>query len=63
LYRASGAWVQYLVERWGWEKLKILFLLTEYADTQIQDHFAQVYAQQLETVEADWRENCVISAM
>ncbi|MCE5324751.1 hypothetical protein LLG46_15760 [bacterium] len=55
LYRASGAWVQYLVERWGWEKLKQLFLLTEYTDTQIQDHFAQVYAQKLETVEADWR--------
>jgi len=63
LYRASGAWVQYLVERWGWEKLKTLFLLTAYADTQILDHFAQVYAQQLETVETDWRENCVISAM
>ncbi|MHB0937890.1 MAG: peptidase MA family metallohydrolase, partial [Armatimonadota bacterium] len=56
LYRASGAWVQYLVQRWGWDKLKTLFLLTEYADTQILDHFAQVYAQELETVEVDWRD-------
>jgi hypothetical protein len=56
LYRASGTWVQYLVERWGWEKLKTLFLLTEYAGTQIQDHFLQVYGQELETVDADWRD-------
>jgi hypothetical protein len=55
LYRASGAWVQYLVQRWGWDKLKSLFLRTDYADTQIREHFAQVYAQDLETVEADWR--------
>ncbi len=61
-YRASGAWVQYLVERWGWEKLKTLFLLTEYADTQIRDHFAQVYAQKLETVEADWRDNMMMTS-
>lgn len=54
-YRASGAWVQYLVERWGWEKLKTLFLLTEYADTQIEHHFEQVYAKKLEAIDADWR--------
>ena len=62
LYRASGAWVKYLVERWGWEKLKTLFLLTEYTDTQIRDHFAQVYDQKLETVEADWRD-CVMMTL
>lgn len=61
LYRASGAWVKYLIERWGWEKLKTLFLITEYADTQIRDHFAQVYAQELETVDAAWRESIILS--
>lgn len=55
-YRASGVWVQYLVKRWGWEKLKALFLLTDYADTEIQDHFLEVYGQRLESVEGDWRE-------
>lgn len=60
-YRASGAWVQYLVERWGWEKLKTLFLLTEYSDTQIRDRFEQVYAQKLETVDADWRDSVMTS--
>jgi len=61
-YGASGAWVQYLVERWGWEKLKTLFLLTDYRDTQIRDHFEQVYAQKLETIEADWRDGVMMTS-
>ncbi len=60
-YRASGAWVQYLVERWGWEKLKALFLLTDYRDTQIRERFEQVYAQRLETADADWRDSMMAS--
>jgi len=55
-YRASGAWMKYLVERWGWEKLKALFLITEYADREILDHFLQVYGQTLESADADWRD-------
>ena len=62
LYRASGAWVQYLVERWGWEMLKTLFLLTDNRDTQIRDHFEQVYAQKLETIEADWRDGVMMTS-
>lgn len=61
-YRASGAWVKYLVERWGWEKLKTLFLLTDYADAQIRDHFEQVYAQELGAVEADWRDSMMAAS-
>jgi hypothetical protein len=55
MYLVSGLWIHFLVERWGWDKLKHLFLLSEYEDPNIIDHFHQVYGQTLEEADLAWR--------
>jgi hypothetical protein len=55
VYGASGLWVRYLVERWGWERLGTLFLASEYGDPEILEHFASVYGCDLATAEVGWQ--------
>ena len=56
LYRPAGVLVAHLVARWGWEKLRDLFLVSEYEDPQILDHFSEVYGQELSAVDTDLRQ-------
>ena len=51
----SSLWIHFLVERWGWDKLKSLFLISDYEDRNIVDNFSKVYGQKLEDVDAEWR--------
>ncbi len=55
LYTISGIWIHFLIEKWGWGKLKSLFLLSQYEDPEIADHFYQIYGQKIEEVEVEWR--------
>ena len=55
LYTISGIWIYFLIEKWGWDKLKALFLLSQYEDPEIANHFYQIYGQKLEEVEIEWR--------
>jgi hypothetical protein len=56
LYRVGGALTHHLVQRWGWERLRDLFLLSEYEDPDILSHFRSIYGQELGAVDADFRE-------
>lgn len=59
LYRIGGALSHYLVRRWGWERLRDLFLISEYEDPGILSHFRSIYGQELGAVDADLREYLV----
>ena len=61
LYVVSSLWIHFLVEKWGWDKLKTLFLMTDYEDGNIVDKFSKVYGQTLEDVDAEWRRNMFTS--
>ncbi|MFN8491932.1 MAG: hypothetical protein U0350_30305 [Caldilineaceae bacterium] len=54
-YGVGGQLVDYLVQRWGWSPLKRLFLLSAYEDVAILTHFAQIYGQSLNIIDAEWR--------
>jgi hypothetical protein len=56
MYRLGGVLVAYLVERWGWEKLRDLFLVSDYEDPDILDHFSEVYGQELSAVDTELRQ-------
>ena len=55
LYMISGIWIHFLIEKWDWERLKALFLISQYEDPDIADHFYQIYGEKLEDVEGEWR--------
>jgi len=55
VYEVAGSFVQFLVRHWGWERLKRLFLLSDYEDQAIHQHFQEVYEQSLEQVDGAWR--------
>ena len=61
LYVPSGLWIHFLVKKWGWDKLKNLFLMTDYEDDNIVDKFNKVYGQTLKTVDIEWRRNVFAS--
>lgn len=54
-YGLGGLFVHYLIERWGWESLCRLFMQTDYRDSDIALHFAEVYGESLHDTETDWR--------
>ena len=54
-YGVGGLFVHYLIERWGWEPLCRLFMRTDYTDSDIALHFAEVYGESLHDIEIDWR--------
>ena len=56
MYTAGSFLIHYLVEKWGWDKLKRLFLISDFEDTEINEHFHQVYGLSLETVDTEWRQ-------
>lgn len=55
MYTAGSLFVYYLVENWGWDKLKHLFLVSDFEDSDIQEHFFQIYGIKLENLDNDWR--------
>ena len=55
VYMISGFWIHFLIEKWDWDRLKALFLISQYEDPDIADHFYRIYGQKLEGVEGDWR--------
>lgn len=55
MYTAGSQFVYYLVENWGWDKLKQLFLISDFEDSDIQEHFFQIYGFKLENLDKDWR--------
>lgn len=54
-YGVGGLFVHYLIERWGWESLCRLFMKTDYRDSDIALHFAEVYGESIHDIETDWR--------
>lgn len=56
-YTAGGLLVWYLVDRWGWENLERLFAISDYRDSNILDHFYEVYQKDLSTVDIEWRQH------
>lgn len=54
MYTAGSIFVQFLVESWGWDSLKRLFLMSDYEDAAIHRHFEEVYGISLENLEKDW---------
>lgn len=56
MYRVGGLWSYFLVQKWGWERLKSLFLISDYEDVDIVKHFGEVYGQKMEEVDLEWRE-------
>ena len=55
MYTAGSLFVYYLVENWGWAKLKQLFLISDFEDPEIHQHFSQIYGLKLENMDKDWK--------
>lgn len=55
MYQVGGLWIQFLVEKWGWDKLRSLFLISDYKDSDIVENFAKVYGKTLADVDVQWR--------
>jgi hypothetical protein len=55
MYTAGSLFIHYLVENWGWEKLKQLFLISDFEDQVIHEHFYQVYGLKLKDMDNDWK--------
>jgi hypothetical protein len=56
MYTAGSLLIHFLVEKWGWNKLKNLFLISDFEDPKINDHFQEIYGQSLEKIEIEWRQ-------
>ena len=56
MYTVGSLLIHFLVEKWGWEKLKKLFLISHFDDPKISEHFQQIYQQSLETIDFEWRQ-------
>jgi hypothetical protein len=56
MYTAGSMLIYYLIEKWGWDKLKNLFLISEFEDPDIEKHFFEVYDTSLDAVDIEWRE-------
>lgn len=56
MYTVGSLWIHFLVEKWGWEPLKRFFLISNYEDTEVLEHFSHVYGKSLEEVDLEWRE-------
>lgn len=50
-YTISSVFVKFLVSNWGWDKLKLLFLESDYEDPLIQEHFKEIYGYSLEDMD------------
>jgi len=55
-YGVGGVLVCYLVENYGWDALRRFFLASDYDDPKALRHFAEVYCQDLMSVDSDWRD-------
>jgi hypothetical protein len=62
LYVVASLWIHFLVEKWGWDKLKHLFLISDYEDHAIADHFSEVYGRALGDVDVEWRREQTLEA-
>ena len=54
MYTAGSLFIHYLIENWGWDKLKQLFLISDFEDSDIHKHFYQIYGRKLENMDNDW---------
>jgi hypothetical protein len=55
MYTAGSLFIHYLVENWGWDRLKQLFHISDFEDPDIHEHFYQVYGIKLEDMDHDWK--------
>ena len=55
-YTISSLFVNFLVSEWGWEKLKLLFLESDYDDPQIHEHFKEIYGSSLKEMDDPFKE-------
>ena len=55
VYTAGGLFIYYLVGKYGWQPLKRLFLLSEFEDKKILEHFKQAYGTNLDDIDKKWR--------
>jgi len=55
MYTVGSLWVHYLVQRYGWDTLKQLFLHSDFEDPEILEHFEKVYGDKVEVIESDWK--------
>lgn len=56
MYTIGSLLVRFLVEKWGWDPLKHLFLCSDYEDADVLEHFCQIYDHSLDTVDVEWRQ-------
>ncbi len=56
MYTAGSLLIHFLVEKWGWDRLKSLFLISNFDDSEINEHFQEVYGQSLEKTDTEWRQ-------
>ncbi len=55
MYTAASLLVHFLVENYGWDRLKKFCLLTDFQDPDVLEHFEQAYGRSLESIDAEWR--------
>ncbi len=55
MYTVGGLFIHYLVEQYGWQPLKQFFLLSEYEDENVLEHFKQAYGMDLAEADQKWR--------
>lgn len=56
MYTAGSLLIHFLVEKYGWDRLKKFCLLTDFQDPDVLEHFEQAYGCSLESVDTAWRE-------
>jgi hypothetical protein len=50
-YTISALFVNFLVSKWGWDKLKLFFVESEYGDPRVHEHFKKIYGYSLEEMD------------
>jgi hypothetical protein len=58
-YPIAGAWMRYLIDRFGYDRVKELLRRgrTNDTDATVRETFASVFGADIERVEADWLES------
>ncbi len=56
MYTAGSLLIHFLVEKYGWERLKQFCLLTDFQDPDVLERFEQAYGCSLESIDSEWRE-------
>ena len=53
-YTIGALFIDFLVKEWGWDQLKSLFLISDYEDPGIHEHFKEIYGYSLEELDSQF---------